>query len=402
LSIVGGAWTQDWLQALANFGYPGIFLLSFIGAASIIVPIPYTVALLAISATRQFNPLFLAVVAGLGSAVGELVGYGLGYVGRGVVGKRRRKSLSAMLRIFDRFGRFGAVAVFIFALTPLPDDLLFIPLGLLRYKLWKVFLPSVAGKFLMCLTIAYVGEAAGKWYVESPILAVATMILLVLVVIAMFRIDWEKVEKTLMKRGGKLKKDIERFTELGITLFVYATITVLAFRTAMKVEWAWRALQLLLPIAALLIMRRLPKSLGLTSKGVFRSIELGVLAGVLLAICLAPFYMTLIPPKMGGPLTFFGFGSAVVLIVSNVIAMEIFYRGYMQSQFEMTIGRVQGLIATSLLCGLDFWEFKILNPVTVVIAALIFGFLYQRTKTLAAPMAAHMVFLLLVRILFAS
>jgi len=375
--------------------------LSFIGAASVIFPIPYTVALLTLSATRQFNPLFLAVVAGLGSAVGELVGYGLGYMGRGVVGKRRRKSLSAMLRIFDRLGRFGAVAVFIFALTPLPDDLLFIPLGLLRYKLWKVFLPSIAGKFLMCLTIAYVGEAAGKWYVESPILAVATMTLLVLVVIAMFRIDWEKVEKNLMKRGGKLKKDLGRFTELGITLFVYAAITVLAFRTAMKVEWAWRALQLLLPIAALLILRRRPKSLGLASKGVFRGIELGVLAGVLLAICLTPFYM-IMKPKMGGPLTFFGFGSAVVLIVSNAIAMEIFYRGYMQSQLEMTIGRVHGLIATSLLCGLDFWEFKIINPVTVVIAALVFGFLYQRTKTLAAPMAAHMVFLLLIQILFAS
>ena len=368
--------------------------MSFIGAGSIIFPVPYTVVLFLISA--KFNPLLLAVAAGLGSAVGELVGYGLGYMGRGFVGKKRKKRLNAMMRLFDRF---GAIAVFVFALTPLPDDLLFIPLGLLRYKIWKVFLPSVAGKFLMCLTIAYVGKAAGQWYEESSILAVATMILLVLVVIAMFRIDWVKVEKTLMKRGGKLKKDLGRFTELGITLFIYA-ITILAFPT-FPVEWAWRPLQLLLPIVALLIFRRPPKSLGLSSKGMFKGIELGALAGVLLTICLAPFYMTLIPPKMG-PLTFFAFGSAVVLIVSNVIAMEIFYRGYMQSQLEMTIGRAQGLIAASLLCGLDFLEFRILNPVTVVIAALVFGFLYQRTRTLAAPMAAHMVFLLLIQILFAS
>jgi membrane protein YqaA with SNARE-associated domain/membrane protease YdiL (CAAX protease family) len=373
--------------------------LSFIGAASIIFPIPYTVVLLTISTLGKFNPLLLAAVAGLGSAVGEFVGYGLGYVGRGFVGKKRERRLNAMLRLFDRF---GAVAVFFFALTPLPDDLLFIPLGLLRYKFWKAFLPCVAGKFFMLLIIAYVGEVIGRWYVESPIFAVTTMILLVLVGIAMLRIDWEKVEKTLMKRGGKLKKDVGRFAELGIILFVYAAITLLAFRTAMKVEWAWRAIQLLLPIAALLISQRQPKSLGLTFKGIFRGMELGVLVGVLLAICLTPFYMTLIPPKMGGPLTFFSFGSAVVLIVSNVIAMEIFYRGYMQTQLEMTIGRAQGLIATSLLCGLDFWEFKILNPLTVVIAASVFGFLYQRRRTLAAPIAAHMVFLLLIEVLFAS
>ncbi len=121
------------LSALGEFGYPGIFLLSFIGAASVIVPIPYTVVLLTISAPQfDFNPLLLAIVAGFGAAVGELVGYGLGYAGRRVVSKKYGRRLNAMLRIFDRF---GAPAVFIFALTPLPDDLLFIPLGLMRYSL---------------------------------------------------------------------------------------------------------------------------------------------------------------------------------------------------------------------------------------------------------------------------
>lgn len=370
--------------------------MSFIGAASIIFPIPYTVALLAISTTGQFNPLLLAVVAALGSAVGELVGYGLGYMGRGVVGKKREKSLNAMLKIF---GRFGAVGVFIFALTPLPDDLLFIPLGLLRYKFWKVFLPCIAGKFLMFLIIAYIGVEIGQL---SPILAVVTMILLVLVIIIMFRIDWEKVEKTLLKKGGKLKKDLGRFAELGITLSVYAAIAILAFETAMKVEWAWRGLQILLPIAALLMLRRPLKGLGLTSKNIFKGIELGILAGVLLTIGLAPFYLTLIPPEMPSSLTPFVAVSAVILVVGNVAAIEIFYRGYMQPQFEAIIGRVGGLVVTSLLCGLDLLEFKILNPVTVVIAALVFGFLYQKTRTLAAPMAAHMTYLFLVIILLAS
>jgi len=384
--------------------------LSFIGAASIFFPIPYTVVLLAISATRQFNPLLLAVSAGLGSAVGEMVGYGLGYMGRGIVGKKRERSLNAMLRLFNRF---GAAAVFVFALTPLPDDLLLIPLGLLRYKFWKVFVPCLAGKFLMFLTIAYLGGAVGQWYTENPILAVLAFALLVLVAVAMFRIDWEKLESTLVKSGKKLKRDIARLTELGITLFVYAATTFLAFESAMKVEWAWRGLQFILPIAALLIIRRPPKSLGLTFKGVFKGTELGVLAGVLLAICLAPFYLTLITPKLGGPFTFFAFGSAALLTVSDVVAMEIFYRGYMQSQFEKIIGRTQGLVATAILAGFDFREFKILDPlkigpllvlgfVFIVVGALLYGFLYQRTRTLATPIAAHVVFLLLIKILLSS
>lgn len=188
------------LRDLGKLGYPGVFLLSFIGATSVIVPVPYTVVLLTISAPRfGFNPLLLAIVAGFGAAVGELVGYGLGYAGRRVVSKKYDRRLNAMLRIFERF---GMPAVFIFALTPMPDDLLFIPLGLMRYPLWKAFIPCVAGKFFMSLIITYVGAAAGAAFEEDMILAVITTILLVLVVIAMFRINWEKfVEKYLPQKG---------------------------------------------------------------------------------------------------------------------------------------------------------------------------------------------------------
>lgn len=189
------------LSTFGKFGYPGIFLLSFIGAASVIVPIPYTIVLLTISAPQfGFNPLLLAIVAGFGAAVGELVGYGLGYAGRRVMSKKYDRRFNAMLKIFNRF---GMPAVFIFALTPLPDDLLFIPLGLMRYNLWKVFIPCVLGKFLMSLIITHVGVAAGAVFAEGGmIIAVATTILLVLVVVAMFRINWEKlVEKYLSQKG---------------------------------------------------------------------------------------------------------------------------------------------------------------------------------------------------------
>ncbi len=190
------------LRSLGELGYPGIFLLSFIGAASVIVPIPYTVVLLTISAPQfGFNLLLLAIVAAFGAAVGELVGYGLGYAGRRVVSKRYDRRLNAMLRIFDRF---GMPAVFIFALTPLPDDLLFIPLGLMHYSLWKAFIPCVAGKFLMSLIVVYVGSAAGQMFAENLIIALVTAVLLVLIVVAMFKIDWEKaIEKYLPRKKDK-------------------------------------------------------------------------------------------------------------------------------------------------------------------------------------------------------
>ena len=195
---------QDWLHLLAqNFGYLGVFLVGLVGAASVIVPVPSTVVLLGIATTGFFDPFLLAVAFGLGSAVGQLTSYVVGYAGRVVVGKKYKRRMNAMLKIFEHY---GMIAVFIFALTPLPDSLLFIPMGLVHYSLLKVFVAAAAGKICMSLIITYFGTVAGQVFVESWIFGLATAIFLILVVVAIFKIDWEKVVKKYLPKNKKGKK----------------------------------------------------------------------------------------------------------------------------------------------------------------------------------------------------
>jgi len=186
-----------------SIGYPSAFLLGFIGAASIIIPVPTTVALLGMATSRFFDPALLGLAFGFGAAIGQLTSYAVGYAGRGVVWGKHERSLSAMLKIFERY---GMITVFIFALTPLPDSLLFIPLGLVHYSLWKVFVAGVAGKISMSLIITYFGGAVGQAFTENWIFAVVTTILLILVVIAMFKIDWEKLVKRYLPKESKKRR----------------------------------------------------------------------------------------------------------------------------------------------------------------------------------------------------
>ncbi|MFH1820971.1 MAG: VTT domain-containing protein [Methanobacteriota archaeon] len=179
LNVPGDFWKK--------IGYPGIFLLSLIGASSIIIPIPYTVVLLAIS--PAFDLILLTIAAGAGSALGELVGYGLGYLGRDMLDEKRRGQMNAMLKIFRKYGVF---AVFLFAFTPLPDDMLFIPLGLMRYSLWKTFAACIAGKFAMIFSIGIIGKTVGGLFGDWPF-AVLMTIFLVLIIVAVFKIDWVKL-----------------------------------------------------------------------------------------------------------------------------------------------------------------------------------------------------------------
>jgi membrane protein YqaA with SNARE-associated domain len=152
---------RDKVAQLGNYGYLSAFLISLIANATIILPFPGIVILFALGAT--FNPVLVGLVGGIGGTIGEMTCYLLGYSGRGVVENRR---------FYDKatqwLKKWGILTVFIFALTPLPFDVLGIGAGVLRFPFWKFFLACWCGK-----TILYVGmvlAAAWGWEIILPYL----------------------------------------------------------------------------------------------------------------------------------------------------------------------------------------------------------------------------------------
>jgi membrane protein YqaA with SNARE-associated domain len=185
------------MRAIAfNYGYLGVFIVSLLGASSIVFPIPYTVIIFYMGSQHVLDPFWIAVSGGAGSALGEFFGYFLGYWGRAVVSEKQQKKVDYILKILNRY---GSVTIFLFALTPLPDDLLFIPLGIMRYSFLKALVPSLLGKTLMCFIVAYGGHLSIGIIetlfggVGGPFTIIASAVLLVIVIVLMFKIDWEKL-----------------------------------------------------------------------------------------------------------------------------------------------------------------------------------------------------------------
>ena len=189
-----GDWLLDTMMTFAqDYGYLGIFIISFVGSVSVVFPVPYTIIIYLLGAV--LNPVLIAVSSGLGSAIGEFSGYVLGYYGRAVVSEERRRKMEFMVKLFDRY---GPAAIFFFALTPLPDDLLFIPLGVMHYPFWKAFIPALLGKTVMSFILAYAGQQSIDFieivFGGSGLLGtVITVALLVVIIVAMIKIDWEKL-----------------------------------------------------------------------------------------------------------------------------------------------------------------------------------------------------------------
>jgi len=214
----------DWMRNFAvQYGYLGIFLISLLGAMSIFVPIPYTIVIFILGGLQDavgnwvFEPLWIAVAAGVGAAIGEFSGYLIGFGGRKVIGDKYKKKMDFLTKLFKKY---GPIAIFVFALTPLPDDLLFIPLGIMRYGIIRAFIPALLGKFFSNLIIAYSGRLSLEIVKnifgvegEGMSLLIGTIIgivLLVIVFIIMFKVDWEK---RFAKYLGETEKDSSQTSE---------------------------------------------------------------------------------------------------------------------------------------------------------------------------------------------
>ena len=200
---------SNWMEQLAlQYGYAGIFFIAFIGAVSIFIPIPYTVVIFALGS--HFDPILLALAAGFGSAIGEFSSYVLGAYGHKIIGKDRLRKMEFMAKVFNSW---GPIAIFLFALTPLPDDLLFIPLGMMRYSIPKAFVSALSGKILMNFIVAYGGRftntairnffGEGSDLISTVLTAAIGIALLIIIVVVMFKLDWEKIYQKYVEKGAK-------------------------------------------------------------------------------------------------------------------------------------------------------------------------------------------------------
>jgi len=181
-----------------SYGYLGAFIVSFAGAASVFILIPYP-AFVFILTAAGLNIWLLSLLAGLGAALGEITGYLLGYGSGRLIDKDYAEKFERIRKIFSQRPKLIPFLVFIFGLTPLPDDLLFIPLGFIGYSFKKAFLAGFVGKFTMLLLISYFGVNIFNFfhidfYSTGGIIAQAiTLALSVIIMYALLKIDWHKL-----------------------------------------------------------------------------------------------------------------------------------------------------------------------------------------------------------------
>jgi membrane protein YqaA with SNARE-associated domain len=169
-------------------------------------PTPYTWVVCYSSQPFMINifiPLIVSFIASLGCLAGELIGYIIGRGSAEIISETRTENLKKLQKYLVNHPKLAPLLIFIFGLTPLSDDILLVPLGLIRYSVKKTIFFCWLGKFGLMLIFAYnlinICNLIGG---ESWIFSIISLYVLVIMIYIFLRVDFLE----LIRRKRNLKE----------------------------------------------------------------------------------------------------------------------------------------------------------------------------------------------------
>jgi membrane protein DedA with SNARE-associated domain len=181
-----------------SLGYLGLLGLSFFGSVIVFLPVPFIILLATMSLDPTFDPHLLALVSAAGATGGKMVVFYASYYGRSFLKDKAKRRMRPLQKLVSRY---GWPATFIAASTPIPDDLVYIPLGLSRYNPLLFMTATFAGKIVLSEIVVW-GAQAGSPLVQ-PLLenqdatvvyisAIVLTVVLAGIIYYTLKIDWTK------------------------------------------------------------------------------------------------------------------------------------------------------------------------------------------------------------------
>ncbi len=195
------AFSEALFPFASEVGYLALSLVSFFGSLIPFVPIPSFVVLATMAVGDQFNIHILAILGAVTTTFAKMIIFYVSYGGGRIISEKTRKRMKPFERLVKRY---GGGAAFIAAATPIPDDLVYIPLGLAKYNPKRFFVATLTGKFVLSYTIVLIAHFVGLSILD-PLLEniedastiylgmIVFGVLLTVIVILLLRLDWEKI-----------------------------------------------------------------------------------------------------------------------------------------------------------------------------------------------------------------
>lgn len=185
-----------------------VFVASLFG--NLIPFIPYfLVVVTVVTAFEGLTLVQVATLSALGATIGKFTIYSVGYGAGRILSEKRKAGFNSLRKLL---GGSAFLAAFIFAASPFPDDIVFIPLGIMRYSPTKTLIALFSGKFALTLLVAYLARSSSHlvniFLGGSTIATIASIVVVVLTAVLMMRVDWE--EALERRQNGFIRRALRR------------------------------------------------------------------------------------------------------------------------------------------------------------------------------------------------
>ena len=182
-------------------GYLGLAIVSFFGSLIPFVPIPSFVLVATMAVGEQFDIHILVLIAALTSTAAKQIIFYVSYGGRKIISEKTKQRMKPFQKLVKRY---GGSAAFVAAATPIPDDLVYIPLGLAKYNPKRFFVATLLGKIVLYYVIVLISHYMGLSLlepilqdIEDPLPVYIGIIILglamTITVILLLRLNWERI-----------------------------------------------------------------------------------------------------------------------------------------------------------------------------------------------------------------
>ena len=182
-------------------GYLSLALVNFFGSLVPFVPLPGFLLLATMSVGDSYDLHVLALLSAITATVAKQIIFFVSSTGRKIINEKTRKRMRPFERLVKRY---GAAAAFVAAATPIPDDIIFVPLGLAKYNPKKFFVATLTGKIVLSYVIVFISHYLGLSLVEpfleniddlTPVYIGIVIFgaMMTAVIVLLLKLDWERI-----------------------------------------------------------------------------------------------------------------------------------------------------------------------------------------------------------------
>lgn len=194
---------------LVSFGFN---LIPFFGPSNLLIA---STAAIGLVQPDLATLLAIGVLVALGSTFAKGIQYLITFFVSKHLSEKRRALLDSDAKKIRKWAFF---LLYISAASPIPDEPVVIPLGLMKYSPAKFFLAYLLGKLTITIPGAILGNKIGdvfSGWLSPEVMIVISIVLTIIVTVILFKVDFGKLAERFRKKKPPQKDSVENLEKIN-------------------------------------------------------------------------------------------------------------------------------------------------------------------------------------------